>query len=122
MRNLHADIVEMFAGLDGSDRYEYALERWLRRWHASQTSERYRRDPEFRERHKATMARYRDRVFGADRPRRTPRPHPIAIKHGVYMSYTKYKCRCTACREASAAYRKKRRAEVESATRAGGDA
>lgn len=119
MRNLHADIVEMFAGLDGSDRYDDAIERWLRRWHASQTSVRYQRDPEFRERHKAAMARYRDRLFGVGRPRRKPRPHPLAIKHGVYTSYTKYKCRCTECRAASAAYRKKRRAEV-AATSAGG--
>lgn len=109
MRNLHADIVEMFAGLDGSDRYEDARERWS----ASHTSLRYQRDPEFRERHKAAVDRYKDLVFGVDRPRRHRRPFgPIAIKHGVYSSYTKYKCRCTACRSASAAYRRRRRSEI----------
>jgi len=111
--NLHDDIVEMFAGLDGTDRYEYALERWLRRWNAAQTSTRYQQDAEFREHHKAAMARWRDRVYGADRPRRRPRPFgPVNITHGLISSYNKHKCRCAKCRATSAAYRKKRRAEV----------
>lgn len=113
MINLHDDIVEMFAGLDGTDRYEDALERWLRRWEAAQTSTRYRQDPEFRLRHTAAMARWRDRVYGADRPRRHPRPiGPIQITHGLITSYAKHKCRCLECRAVAASYRRKRRAEV----------
>ncbi len=127
MKNLRDDIAEMFAGLDGSDRYEDAIENWANwrraqdalyskehRDHASRYwKDRYQREPEVRARHKAAVVRYLDRLLGSDRPRRTY--GPLAIKHGSAYTYTKRRCRCAECRAASAAYQRSRRARMKEA-------
>lgn len=133
MMNLREDIAEMFASFDGYDRYEEWIEISSRRMHHDQQERdrrrsrlrdrdyhrayqlsRYRSDPGFRERHKEAVMRYRDRVLGSDRPRRTF--GPIAIKHGSYRGYQQLGCRCTACRAASAAYQRQRRAKLAQTT------
>lgn len=65
MQNLHEDVLELFAELDGRDRYDAAIERWSS-WRRQQARERQR---EYRSR-PAVRARIRayDRAW-----RRTPK-------------------------------------------------
>lgn len=135
MRNLRADIAEMFAELDGTALYEGRLVEWCqwrrqarreyereyrkaeryrikrRRYDNRYRRDRYWRDLEFRVRVKTADERHRDKILGPGRPRRTY--GPVAISHGTYVAYTKRKCRCEPCRAAMAAYQRdyrKRRA------------
>lgn len=112
-------IAEMFAELDGYQRYESALEQWSA-WRTSRgyqrktvplspeealrrrrerarlyMNKRYREDAEFRARHqKAARARYYV-------------PRANAAKHGTVSKYNSGDgCRCDACREAMAQYKR----------------
>ena len=139
MRNLRADVAELFAALSGAERLQEALERWrhrslarhreyererrrrrtevqrekLRTYSREYAARRYKTDPGFRSRHLEAVHRYKDRKLGADRARVLI--GPVAIVHGTYLAYTKRGCRCTPCRAASAAYQRNRRAKMKSA-------
>lgn len=137
MRNLHADVLELFSSLDGYDRLQDATERWCsfvadlvarrrreyaarrgvtdrrRKYSREYAARRYRTDPVFRARHLEAISRYKDRKLGANRRRRFLGPLPIV--HGSYLGYQGRGCRCAACRAASAAYQKKRRARMKAA-------
>lgn len=110
MRNLHADVLELFSSLDGRDRQEWAVEH-----HQGARSDyynyRYATDPEFRARRLEATHRYRDRKLGMNRRRRVYGPLPII--HGTYLGYQGRGCRCTDCRAASAAYQRGRRARMK---------
>jgi hypothetical protein len=119
-------IAELFAELDGYDRYDKDLEVWVtnriaarREWqrtysrgpeHKVQKAEYFKRrywsDPVYRAYKKAQMLeRYRERTG------RTPR---APAEHGEQRKYAAG-CRCVTCNEANNQYQRARRARMKQA-------
>lgn len=130
-------ISELFASLDGRDRYEYALSTYADRYLASPRARHGRRgtyvkwgcrcdectraavaySTDYRAKRKATDPTFAEsiRVYNAahSKRRRQLGAPPPGEPHG-YRAYTKFGCKCETCREANraytAAYREARRA------------
>lgn len=129
-------IAEMFAELDGYERYEYDLEvalrctraerresirnyrHWYRKtigresyreYQTTRRRERYQTDPAYREKWLTYLSDWRagKRIAAGKGPR------PVA-QHGDYSKYTGG-CRCRLCRQASANYRRGRRQQLKRA-------
>lgn len=127
MRNLSADVAALFSELDGRDRYEERLAMWCeykleaesehkrdhwvradeRAYQRTYRRTRYQSDPVFRDKVRRRNNEWRWK-YGA-KPRTLG---PVAIQHGTYYAYTKRKCRCGACRDASATYMRDRRTRI----------
>lgn len=129
-------ISEMFAELDGYDRYESELEsalrrarserresmrnyeRWYRKtigrayyrdYQTTRRRNRYQNDPAYREKWLAYLSSWR----AAKRAASGKGPRKVA-QHGDYSKYSGG-CRCDACRAASAAYTRGLRARKRAA-------